>query len=521
MRQNGKSSGVSVTEAANSAGRLDGQMLLKAAEMRRAEAEVMPDQDAAADLMETAGQAVFDMILSHRPMPATGRAVVLCGPGGNGADGYVVARLLAHEGWTVSVFALGAPDALPAAAAVKRAEWDAIGPVRSIDEAEDAVVDADLVVDALFGIGLSRPMQGTALARLIGALEPRRVVSVDVPSGLCADSGRVIGDLCVAAGLTVSFQTPKPGHLLERGPELCGALSVVDIGVPASSSARITAAPSLLSKAGGGHKYGQGHALVLAGGPGKGGAARMAARAALRIGAGLVTIGCPAAALQENAAQLNAIMLRRLDSAEKLGTILEDARLNAICLGPGLGLGSKTQALVGAALAARRGTVLDADALTSFEGSAAELFDQLHEDCLLTPHDGEFARLFPDLADPLTGPVERGPAPSRIDAVRSAAARAGCAVLLKGPATVVAAPDGKVLVNAGVYDRAAPWLATAGAGDVLSGFACGLMARGRTAFAAGGDAAWLHVAAARRFGPGLIAEDLSEALPGVFRDLGI
>ncbi len=261
------------------------------------------------------------------------------------------------------------------------------------------------------------------------------------------------------------------------------------------------------------HKYGHGHALILAGGCGRGGAARMAARGALRVGAGLVTLGCPPAALQENAARLDAVMLRAVKDADALAAMLEDARLNALCLGPGLGLGPREGALVAAALDARRGAVLDADALTLL-GTDPGLFARLHDGCVLTPHGGEFARLFGDLADRLdTG--------GRADAVRAAAARAGCTVLLKGPETVLADPSGAAAIHSATGTRAAPWLATAGAGDVLAGLIAGLVARGFAPMRASETAICLHADAARAFGPGLIAEDLPDMLPGVFRAMGV
>ena len=273
-----------------------------------------------------------------------------------------------------------------------------------------------------------------------------------------------------------------------------------------------------LAKRSADHKYGHGHALVLAGGPGKTGAARLAARGALRIGAGLVTLGAPPAACHESAMHLTAVMLRRIADRAGLDAALEDSRLNALCLGPGLGQ-ERARDLVPAALKAARPTVLDADALSAFVDTPDTLFDALHHACVLTPHGGEFARLFPDLSEKLSGTPTTGPAYSRVDAARAAARRAGCTLLLKGPDTVIADPDGRCLLNAAVYDRAAPWLATAGAGDVLAGFITGLLARGFPPLKAAGTAAWLHVECARSFGPGLIAEDLPEQLPQVFRDL--
>lgn len=270
-----------------------------------------------------------------------------------------------------------------------------------------------------------------------------------------------------------------------------------------------------LAKAEGAHKYSHGHALVLAGGPGKGGAARLAARAALRVGAGLVTLAAPQAALAENAARLGAIMLTPLADAYCLRGLLADARINALCLGPGLGL-PRAQEMVPAALWGKRPTLLDADALTAFEGDPQLLFNLLHEAAVLTPHAGEFSRLFPDLS----AQIESG-ALTRLEATRHAADRAGCTVLLKGAETCIAAPSGAAALHSASGAQAAPWLATAGSGDVLAGLIAGLMARGLAPFEAACTGTWLHAAAARRFGPGLIAEDLPEELPGLFRDIGL
>jgi len=270
-----------------------------------------------------------------------------------------------------------------------------------------------------------------------------------------------------------------------------------------------------LRKATAAHKYDHGHALVLSGGMGRTGAARLAARAALRVGAGLVTVLAPGAAMMECACHLTAIMLRRCDNADDLSEQLQDMRLNALCLGPGLGVGGATPELVVAALRAGRAAVLDADALTSFAKAPETLFSALHGEVVLTPHDGEFVRLFPDLT------VATGHDGSRVMAVRAAAARAGCVVLLKGARTLIATPAGTVWENDATGARATPWLATAGSGDVLAGLITGLMARGLCAEDAAGSAAWLHVEAARSFGPGLIAEDLPETLPRVFRSMGL
>ncbi len=274
-----------------------------------------------------------------------------------------------------------------------------------------------------------------------------------------------------------------------------------------------------LGKGEGAHKYSHGHALVLAGGPGKGGAARLAARAALRVGAGLVTLLCPQSALAENAAQLNAVMLSALPDAYSLRGMMADPRITALCLGPGLGL-PRALEMVPAALWGKRATVLDADALSAFAADPGPLFAAAHPGVVMTPHFGEFRTLFPDLAEPLGEPG--GDAlPLRARAAQAAAERAGAVILLKGAETVVAAPGGRVAAHAATGARAAPWLATAGSGDVLAGVITGLMARGLEPFEAACTGAWLHVEAARSFGPGLIAEDLPEEVPKVFRALGL
>lgn len=503
--------------------------LLTSAQMRAVEA---PALAAGAPLMRRAGRALAERAAT-RAGGAAGRALVLCGPGNNGGDGYVAASRLRACGWQVAVLALAPPRSADAVAAA--AGWGA-GAGALVPEAVAAQAGADLVIDAVFGTGLERPLSAD-LCTTLAAVRGGVVVAADAPSGLCLDSGRALvatgGGVPLPADLTVSFHALKPGHVLSGGPAACGVVSVADIGLPdedadgdagAEVARLVGPLPALLDKGArgsrpGGHKYDHGHALVLAGGPGQGGAARLAARAALRVGAGLVTLGCPPGALTENAARLDAVMLRPVADAGALGQVLEDHRFNALCLGPGLGLGEASADLVAAVLATGRGAVLDADALTVFAADPAALFARLHPGVVLTPHGGEFARLFPDIAARLAATPEGGPAFSRLDAARAAAARSGAVVLLKGPDTVIAAPDGRALVHAAAYGRAAPWLATAGAGDVLAGTITGLLARGLAPLAAAGQAAWLHVEAARSVGPGLIAEDLTEALPGVFRQL--
>ena len=482
------------------------------------------------------------------------RAVVLCGPGNNGGDGFVVARLLLAKGWEVELFLYGDREKLPPDAKQNCKRWLELGVVLPLEnDLETSTMEADLVVDALFGTGLSRPLEDLGQVLLdiceqraigfysCGAQRPgasARVVAVDLPSGVCSDSGKVLCEAgfegleqstaatrAVEADLTVTFHGMKLGHVLGVGSRYCGKTVVKPLAIEKChpTGGLVTLAQGgrgqFLGKTSQNHKYSHGHALVLSGGHGKTGAARLAARGALRIGAGLVTLGSPRSAMYENAAQLTAVMLHQLDGAHGVSELLEDARFNALCLGPGLGRGLDTQAVVIAALKARRATVLDADALTRFERDPRVLFDLLHEDCVLTPHGGEFAKLFPDLAARLAAPTETGPAFSKVDATREAAARAGCIVLFKGADTVIATPDGGCAVNSAQYERAAPWLATAGSGDVLAGFIAGLLARGFSAVEAAKLGAWLHVECARAFGPGLISEDLPEQLPAVLRAL--
>lgn len=522
--------------------------LLTAAEMRAIEQEAMARGDATGlELMERAGFAAAKAALNWRPDLQRGerRLIALCGPGNNGGDGYVVARLLAERGWRVDLFAWGDASRQGPDAAEARRRWEAFGavqpwegvPARLEAAGKGGRGAADLIVDALFGTGLTRPMPpeiAGAIQPLTAGRPPAPVFSIDMPSGLCADSGRPLG-AAVRADLCVTFHAPKIGHHLLPGPDHVADLRRADIGLgplrPRAAqgprAALMREVPAGLDKGAGGgwgHKYDHGHALVLAGGVGRGGAARLAARAALRVGAGLVTLGPPPSALQENAARLDAVMLRPVADAEGLAAALEDPRINALALGMGLGLdrdgGERTRALTLAALGARRATVLDADAVTAFAEAPDALLGALHERCVLTPHRGEFARLFPDIAERWAAPAGEGPAFSKIDAAAEAAARAGCTVLLKGSDTVVASPARGVDVLSPRQMGRLPWLATAGAGDVLAGLIAGLCARGLAPFDAASAAVWLHARAAKTFGPGLIAEDLPDMLPEVFDDLG-
>jgi hydroxyethylthiazole kinase-like uncharacterized protein yjeF len=533
------------------------------------------------------------------------RAVVLCGPGNNGGDGFVVARLLKGWGWEVEVFLYGDPGKLPPDARVNYERWVGMGEVMRLptDIPGDFPSgfplhhEPEIVLDALFGTGLSRPLD-PGLLRALGQLSSvfparfTRWVAVDIVSGLCADSGRFLGAEAAedfrSYDMTVTFHAAKLGHYLGNRQARGGRLVVKEIGIGRSTLVlaqvgtmpgreerrarmrrivRLETGTSQMLKDMDENKYSHGHAFVLSGPSGRGGAARLAARGALRIGAGVITVGCPLDAIPEHAARLDAVMLRGVADGAALEGVLQDGRINALCLGPGMGTGAREAGLVGVALGVSPGNppspphegeghasglpsragdagqalplprvgsgegrggpshggrrlVLDADALTILSQDP-DLFAALHDGCVLTPHAGEFARLFPDIAAKLAAPATTGPAYSKVDATREAAARAGCVVLYKGPDTVIAAADGHCAINSAHYDRATPWLATAGSGDVLAGFIAGLLARGFSPFDAACTGAWLHVECALSFGPGLIAEDLPEELPKVFRALGL
>ena len=490
--------------------------LLTVEAMRRVDAAAIAAGTPGLALMEAAGAAVAERARVH--LPAGGRVLVLCGPGNNGGDGFVAARLLAEAGYRVDLRLLGERAALKGDAALAAAAWT--GPVGT---AETELGETDLIIDALFGAGLCRDLEGLARA-LVEAVNGAGcpVLAVDMPSGVDGDTGAVRG-AGIAATETVTFVALKPGHLLQPGRSLCGALHVAEIGTgEAAFSAGIAGEAGALYRNGPGlwtlphltaasHKYTRGHALVLSGPATRTGAARLAARGALRVGAGLVTVASPASALPENAAHLTAIMLRPCESADDLDDLLADERLNALLLGPGLGTGPATCDLVAVAAAAGRALVLDADALTSFRSEIRTLARHIRDGearTVLTPHEGEFARLFSG-----TEAVADGLA--KTERAARAAGIAGAVVVLKGADTVIAAPDGRLAIN----DHGSPHLGTAGSGDVLAGLIAGLLAQGMAPFEAACAAVWLHGEASLRFGPGLIAEDLPELIPAVLRDL--
>jgi NAD(P)H-hydrate epimerase len=434
---------------------------------------------------------------------------VLCGPGNNGGDGFVAARHLVRQGWQVRLGLLGSVDKLKGDAAHHAGLWE--GAVEPLSP--ELVAAADLVVDALFGAGLSRPLEGQPKA-CIAEVRARAVptVAVDTPSGVAGDSGEVLGELAPDAALTVTFFRKKPGHLLLPGAAHCGEVVLADIGIPPRVLGEIRPKTfendPFLWAAGwpwrtrGGHKYRYGHVLAL-GGATTTGAARLSCRAALRVGAGLVSVAAPAAALPIYAAGQPSLITRPLEEDEGVEALLADQRLNAVLLGPGAGVTATTRARAEAIMDSGRSAVLDADALTCFAGEPAEIAARVRAPTVLTPHAGEFRRLFPDLdGDKLT-------------CARQAAYAVGATVVLKGSDSVIAAPDGRAAINA----NAPAELATAGAGDVLAGLIAGLLAQGLGGFEAASAGVWLHGQAAQGFGPGLIAEDLPERVPGALQAL--
>ncbi len=486
--------------------------LLTTDEMGRADQLAVARGIPSLTLMDHAGRGVARE--ARAMLGAARRIGVLCGPGNNGGDGFVAARYLAEGGADVHVALLGEVGALQGDAAVMAQRWGGdISPL-----SPGLLEGSDIFVDALFGAGLTRPIGGVAAEMIVALNAARRpVLAVDVPSGLDGSTGQPTGPV-VQATRTITFFRRKPGHLLMPGRALCGPVVVDDIGIPEGVLADIGVntwanAPALWSMHFprprlDGHKYNRGHAVVVSGPLAHTGAARLGARGALRVGAGLVTLASPPDALAVNAAQLTAIMLLPCEGATGLASILADRRRNTVLLGPALGVGEATRKLVGVALASGAATVLDADALTSFADQADDLFAAIAADArrpvVMTPHDGEFQRLFPDIE-----------AACKLDRARAAAHRSGAVVVLKGADTVIAAPDGRAAIN----ENAPPWLATAGAGDVLGGFVAGLLAQHMPGFEAACAGVWLHSAAACSFGPGLIAEDLPESLPAVLRTL--
>jgi NAD(P)H-hydrate epimerase len=477
--------------------------VLNVAQMNAADRLTMAAGTPGSLLMQRAGEAVVrELVRRWTPRPVA----VLCGPGNNGGDGFVVALRLAQSGWTVRVALLGDINGLRGDAQHHARRWT--GGVEPLTP--DVIGDAELVVDCLFGSGLSRRLDSQVTDTLTCAT--RRgipIIAVDVPSGVMGDSGEDLG--AAAAVCTVTFATKKPAHLLLPGRDLCGDIVVADIGIPQAVLDSLSVdtwentpdlwrekLPQLHAVA---NKYSRGHALLYGGYP-MTGAARMAARAAARVGAGLTTIAVPDKAFAIYAAALTSIMVRPLSQDRDFADLLKDPRYTAFSIGPGAGLSDATRERALALLQTGRPVVLDADAISVFSSRADELFQAIRGPCVITPHDGEFKRIFDPSGDKLTR-------------ARRAAHRSGAVVVLKGADTVIAAPDGRAIING----NAPATLATAGSGDVLGGIILGLLAQGMDAFAAAAAGVWMHGASAAEFGPGLLAEDLPDLLPGVLKRL--
>jgi len=474
-------------------------------------------------LMENAARGATDILVRELlGGSARGkRVVLLCGTGNNGGDGFAMARRLLTLRASPLVFLLGTADKLSKDARANADAWRGLGgealPLEAGDALDEALANSDACVDALFGTGLDRPLEGAA-GRIVEALRPHaaRVFAVDLPSGLDADTGAVLG-VAVRAAVTTTFAHCKLGLLTPLGAEHAGRVFVADIGVPASLVSRTGHRAALVEpsdvaalfpwRAPTAHKYTAGHVAVLAGSPGKVGAARLVARGAHRAGAGAVTLGLrpdAAAALEAGTVET---MTARLDFADAKGSLtafLE--RKAAVVAGPGFGMDAAAKAMIEELLTHQVSAVLDADALTLFGGRAAELV-KARCPLVLTPHAGEAARLLGVPSDS----VER----DRFGSAASLAKTTGAAVLLKGAHTVVAAPDGRLAI----LDVGNASLATAGSGDVLAGIAGALLVH-LPPFEAAYAAAYLHGAAADAWSEGLrdrglLASEIADRVPDV------
>ncbi|WP_421779322.1 NAD(P)H-hydrate dehydratase [Kiloniella litopenaei] len=474
--------------------------LLSVRDMYLADDLAMKSGVSGISLMEKAGQAVARAVCDIVP---EGRVLVLCGPGNNGGDGFVAAAVLDDLGYEVKLYSMVSISELKGDALYFAKRWH--GDV--VHELGDAnFQSADVIVDALFGAGLARPLDRTC-CRFAEWSRGRRVVSVDMPSGVSGDTGEIVGDLAFSAEKTVTFFMKKTGHCLYPGKDLCGDIIVADIGIPKEVEVKLSSLseenylarenhPDLWSNQIPGydysrHKYHFGHSLVWGGE--MSGAGRLAAMSALRVGSGLVTVLCSEADRLVYALTSPSLIVDDHKDHAELVVFMRDRKVSAFVLGPGAGRGDGIKSFVSDVLkSCLVPVVLDADGISVFEDKPEQLLSLLSEQVIITPHEGEFKRLFPDV---------RG---GRLERARYAAVKAGCIVVLKGADTIIAAPDGRAVINT----NAPYWLAKGGTGDVLSGIITGLLAQGLSIFEAACAGVWLHSDAAYRAGSGMIADDL-------------
>ena len=490
--------------------------LLTPSEMADADQITIENGVPGIELMESAGRGVADIVTNFAAN--SNRVVVLAGPGNNGGDGFVAARILHEQGFPVIVGLLGeesniSGDAKIALASLKNSSI----PTKILTK--EIVHDGDIFIDALFGAGLCREIEGVA-AESIEAINDteKPVVAVDLPSGIDGETGNILG-VAFKATETVTFFRKKPAHVLYPGRSHCGNISVIDIGIPGHVIESIK--PKLFCNQveywnhfipkfnQTGHKYHRGHSIVFSGPILSTGAARLCAQAALRVGSGLVTLASPSSALSVNASHLTAIMIKSCDSVDESKQLLADKRFNAVVIGPGFGVDARTREFVTSILAGNQSVILDADSLTSFSAEPNNLFSQIKKsttrEVVLTPHEGEFNRLFGEFTA----------AKSKVERARLAAKKSLAVVVFKGADTVIADPNGICVIN----ENAPPWLATAGSGDVLTGLICGLVAQSVPAFFAACMGVWIHGEVARLLGPGIISEDLVSELQPIIKDL--
>ncbi len=479
--------------------------LLTAEETRNADAAAITGSTSGETLMENAGRAIVDLITQeYKPC----KALVVCGTGNNGGDGFVTARLLKERGWDVALVNVGNIEDIKGDAKAAKDKWNMAGGA-TLTFHKEMLREAQLVVDAMFGTGLARDIEGAAKDAIVAINDSKvPVVSIDVPSGINTDTGAIMG-VAIRASNTVTFVRPKPGHVLLPGKAHTGQLHVYDIGISGDKvkPKLFLNAPALWKHLmpfpnPDSNKYSRGHTVIFGGGMTSTGASRLAAMAALRVGSGLVSVASSQDALPIYAMTLTAVMTKLADSTAQLAALLEDKRISAVLIGPGAGLSDKTRDYTLQILNSKKACVVDADALSIFQSNTKPLFDAISAPTVLTPHEGEFERLF----------ATKG---VKTERAKDAAKQSGAVIVLKGNDTVIAAPDGRVSINA----NAPVWLATAGSGDVLAGIITGLMGQGMPAYEAACAGTWIQGEVANRFGPGLIAEDLHTTMPATLKSL--